>query len=218
MAAAQTSSSAVHTPVMRDEAIAALAPRAGALYVDGTFGAGGYSAALLAAADCRVYALDRDPDAIARGRALAAQSNGRLELIEGRFGDMDRLLAARDVTLVHGVVLDLGVSSPQLDEAARGFSFRHDGPLDMRMDPTRGESAAQWLEHAEEQQIREVIREYGEERFAKQIAAAIVAARQGRPLTRTRELADLVGQAVRTREPGQDPATRTFQEIGRAHV
>ena len=121
------------------------------------------------------------------------------------------------VSEAHGMLFDLGVSSPQLDDAARGFSFRRDGPLDMRMDPAEGISAAQWLASAEEQQIREVIRDYGEERFAKQIAAAIVAARSREPLVRTRQLADLVAKAVRTREPGQDPATRTFQAL-RIHV
>jgi len=118
---------------------------------------------------------------------------------------------------VHGMLFDLGVSSPQLDDPARGFSFRHDGPLDMRMDPEAGMSAAEWLARAEEQEIRGVIADYGEERFAKQIAAAIVAARRGAPIVRTRQLADLVAQAVRTREPGQDPATRTFQAL-RIHV
>ena len=212
MAAAQPSSAAVHTPVMRDEAVAALAPRAGALYVDGTFGAGGYSAALLAAADCRVYAIDRDPAAIARGGDLAARSDGRLALIEGRFGDMDTLLAAHGVTLVHGVVLDLGVSSPQLDEAARGFSFRFDGPLDMRM-AHAGETAAELINRLPEQDLADIIWRFGEERHSRRIARAIVAARAAAPIARTLELAALVRKATPRAADGVDPATRTFQAL-----
>ena len=133
------------------------------------------------------------------------------------FASLSRALDDAGAAAVHGMLFDLGVSSPQLDEPARGFSFRHDGPLDMRMDPTQGMSAADWLAGAEEQQIRGVIHDYGEERFAKQIAAAIVDARRREPIVRTRQLAELVAQAVRTREPGQDPATRTFQAL-RIHV
>jgi 16S rRNA (cytosine1402-N4)-methyltransferase len=155
-------------------------------------------------------ALDRDPQAEQAARAIG---DARFSFTRANFSDLAVLPAGE----VNGMLFDLGVSSPQLDDPARGFSFRHDGPLDMRMDPTRGESAAQFLASAEEEQIREVIRGYGEERFAKQIAAKIVAARRGEPLLRTRQLADLVAAAVPTREPGQDPATRTFQAL-RIHV
>jgi len=138
-------------------------------------------------------------------------------MIHARFSQMQRVLAERGVERVAGVLLDLGVSSPQLEEAARGFSFAREGPLDMRMDPTRGESAAEWLARADEQEIREVVKTYGEERFAQSIAAAIVAARVREPVRSTRQLAEIVGRAVRTREPGQHPATRTFQAL-RIHV
>ena len=203
----------MHLPVLVPEAIQALAIRAGGTYVDGTFGRGGHSRAILERLGPagRLIALDRDPQA-----AQAAQgiSDPRFSFTQARFSELSKVLGERQV---EGLLFDLGVSSPQLDDAARGFSFRADGPLDMRMDPTSGVSAAQWLSQAEEEEIREVIRGYGEERFAKQIAAAIVAARLREPLRGTRQLADLVGQAVRTREPGQDPATRTFQAV-RIHV
>jgi len=155
-------------------------------------------------------ALDRDPQAEQAARAI---DDARFSFTRANFSDLAALPAGE----VNGMLFDLGVSSPQLDDPARGFSFRHDGPLDMRMDPTRGESAAQFLASAEEEQIREVIRGYGEERFAKQIAAKIAAARRREPLLRTRQLADLVAAAIPTREPGQDPATRTFQAL-RIHV
>jgi len=189
----------------------ALRIRAGGTYLDGTFGRGGHSAAILARLGVRgrLLALDQDPEAIA-SHALADR---RLELIHARFSTMTRELAARGVVRVAGVLLDLGVSSPQLDEARRGFSFAKDGPLDMRMDPTRGETAAEWLNRATEEEIREVIGTYGEERFAKQVAAAIVAARGREPFRTTGQLAAVVGGAVRTREPGRHPATRTFQAL-----
>jgi 16S rRNA (cytosine1402-N4)-methyltransferase len=185
------------------------------IYVDGTFGRGGHSAAILARLGVRgrLLAFDQDPAAHA-DRAL---EDPRLELIHGRFSTMTQQLAARGITKVAGVLLDLGVSSPQLDEARRGFSFAHDGPLDMRMDTSRGETAAEWLNRADENDIREVIRTYGEERFAKAVAAAIVDARHREPFRTTRQLAEVVGRAVRTREPGQHPATRTFQAV-RIHV
>src|SRR3989454_7078830 len=145
------------------------------------------------------------------------RSDGRFMFLKHNFGTLSAALDTAGVRSAHGMLFDLGISSPQLDDPARGFSFRADGPLDMRMDPGQGVSAAQWLATAEEQEIRRVIRDYGEERFAKQIAAAIVAARSRGPIVRTRQLADLVGQAVRTREPGQDPATRTFQAL-RIHL
>jgi 16S rRNA (cytosine1402-N4)-methyltransferase len=204
-----------HVPVLVEEALLALAVRPEGTYVDGTFGRGGHSAALLARLGVRgrLFAFDQDPEAIA---ACAIQDR-RLELIHGRFSEMQDALGTRGVTGVDGVLLDLGVSSPQLDDAARGFSFMRDGPLDMRMDPTRGESAAEFLQRAPEEEIREVISTHGEERFAGQVARAIVAARRERPIGRTGELAAIVGGAVRTREPGQHPATRTFQAL-RIHV
>ncbi len=203
------------------EALAALdigggdGARSHGTYVDATFGRGGHSRLILGAlaADGRLIALDRDADAIAAGAAL---QDPRLLLRHARFGELGRVLEEVEqgaVQVADGVLVDLGVSSPQIDEPERGFSFRADGPLDMRMDQTRGMTAAAWLAVAEEEEIREVVERYGEERFAKQIAKAIVAARSGRPLLRTRQLADLVGQAVRTREPGKDPATRTFQAL-----
>jgi 16S rRNA (cytosine1402-N4)-methyltransferase len=203
---------APHVPVLLEEAISALNVREGKTYVDGTFGRGGHSKAILARLGVRgrLLAFDQDPEAHAH-RAL---EDPRLELIHARFSTMKEALAARGIHHVAGVLLDVGVSSPQLEDAARGFSFARDGPLDMRMDTTRGETAAQWLDRADEKEIREVIALYGEERFAKQVAAAIVAAR---PVGTTRQLAALVGRAVRTREPGQHPATRTFQAL-RIHV
>jgi 16S rRNA (cytosine1402-N4)-methyltransferase len=198
--------------VLLEAVLAALAPRDEAAYVDGTFGAGGYSAALLDAARCRVFGIDRDPDAIRRGEALAARHPGRLTLIEGRFGDMDRLAREATPEPIAGVALDLGVSSPQLDRPERGFSFRHDGPLDMRMGQ-HGTSAADLVAGLEEGDLAELIRELGEERFARRVARAIVAARRRAPIRRTGELADVVRGAIPHREPGLDPATRTFQAL-----
>jgi len=204
-----------HVPVLLEEAVAALDVREGKTYVDATFGRGGHSAAILSRIGVRgrLLALDQDPAALSSG----ALEDPRLELIHARFSRMRTVLAERGVQRVAGVLLDLGVSSPQLEEPARGFSFAREGPLDMRMDPTRGESAAEWLARADENEIREVIRNHGEERFAKSIAAAIVEARGREPLRTTRQLAEVVGRAVRTREPGQHPATRTFQAV-RIHV
>jgi len=208
-------SEVAHVPVLLEEAVAALRVRPDGIYVDGTFGRGGHGAAILALLGVRgrLLAFDQDPAAI----AAHAVADRRLELIHGRFSTMTGELAARGVTRVAGVLLDLGVSSPQLDDPHRGFSFAKDGPLDMRMDPTRGESAADWLNRATEEEIREVIVTYGEERFAKQVAGAIVAARGREPLRRTGQLAQVVGGAVRTREPGKHPATRTFQAL-RIHL
>jgi 16S rRNA (cytosine1402-N4)-methyltransferase len=206
---------ASHVPVLLEEAMSALHIREDAIYVDGTFGRGGHSAAILARLGVRgrLLALDQDPAAHAH-RAL---QDPRLELIHARFSTMKSQLAARGIAKVAGVLLDLGVSSPQLDESQRGFSFAKDGPLDMRMDTSRGETAAEWLNRADEEEIREVVREHGEERFAKAVAAAIVDARGREPFRTTRQLAEVVGRAVRTREPGQHPATRTFQAV-RIHV
>ena len=195
--------------------MSALNLREDGIYVDGTFGRGGHSAAILARLGVRgrLLALDQDPAAHA-DRAL---EDPRLELIHARFSTMTRQLAARGIQQVAGVLLDLGVSSPQLDEGGRGFSFAREGPLDMRMDTSRGETAAEWLNRADEEDIREVIRNHGEERFAKAVAAAIVDARRLEPFRTTGQLAAVVGRAVRTREPGQHPATRTFQAV-RIHV
>jgi 16S rRNA (cytosine1402-N4)-methyltransferase len=206
----------LHSPVLREESLQALALRPEGVYLDGTFGRGGHTRALLErlGPHARVIALDRDPQAEAAAREIR---DARFSFVRARFSMLASVLDAQGVALANGMLFDLGMSSPQLDQAARGFSFRADGPLDMRMDPTQGPSAADWLATATETEIREVIRSYGEERFAKQIAAAIVAARRVGRLQSTRQLADLVGQAVRTREPGQDPATRTFQAL-RIHV
>ena len=190
--------------------------RADGTYVDGTFGRGGHSRRILQmmGSGGRLIALDRDPDAIKAGAAI---TDTRFTLLHGWFGELRELLAGAGVKKVDGILLDLGVSSPQLDDAARGFSFRFDAPLDMRMDTSRGLTAAQWLAIADESEIREVIKNHGEERFAKQIAAAIVAARPQGNLGSTRQLAALVAHAVPAREPRQDPATRTFQAL-RIHL
>lgn len=205
-----------HTPVLLQAAVEGLKVRADGVYVDCTFGRGGHSREILERLGKRgrLIALDRDPAAIAAHGGL---DDDRLRLVHRSFSELRGVLDECGVERVDGILLDLGVSSPQLDDGMRGFSFRADAPLDMRMDTSRGITAAAWLAGADEQEIREVIRNYGEERFAKQIAAAIVAARARKPLATTRELAGLVATAVRTREPGQDPATRTFQAL-RIHV
>jgi 16S rRNA (cytosine1402-N4)-methyltransferase len=206
-----------HTTVLLQEAVDALAIRADlgraeGAYVDATFGRGGHSRLILdrLGPRGRLVALDKDPQAVAAATRI---SDARFSVVHASFAELARVLERLGLEGVDGVLLDLGVSSPQLDDAARGFSFRRDGPLDMRMDTSKGQTAAQWLETARESEIREVIRDYGEERFAKQIAAAIVAARQRGPVLSTGQLADIVGAAVRTREKGKDPATRTFQAI-----
>ncbi|WP_374441590.1 16S rRNA (cytosine(1402)-N(4))-methyltransferase RsmH [Stella sp.] len=202
----------MHVPVMLPEVLDALAPRAGGIYVDGTFGAGGYSRAILDAAPCRVWGIDRDPEAVARGRALAERYPGRLDVVEGRFGEMDRLLGERGVAAVDGVTLDLGVSSPQIDTPERGFSFRQDGPLDMRMG-SDGPTAADLVATTEERDMADIIFRYGEERHARRVARAIVAARAEGPITRTSALAEIVRRAVPRSNDGIDPATRTFQAL-----
>ena len=205
-----------HTPVLLKEALAALTVRAGGTYVDGTFGRGGHSRALLSriGAEGRVIALDRDVAAVAAGKEIVDE---RFSIVHAPFSELHEVLENLHVQQVDGVLLDLGMSSAQLDDPQRGFSFRFGGPLDMRMDTSRGETAAQWLAGAAEREIAEVIGRYGEERFAKQIAAAVVAARTRRPIATTQQLAAIVATAVRTREAGQDPATRTFQAL-RIHV
>ncbi len=201
-----------HVSVLLSEAVDALAIRADGLYVDATFGRGGHSRAVLAqlGPQGRLIAFDRDPAAIAAGQAVG---DARLTLVHSAFSALDDELARLGVQVVDGVLLDLGVSSPQLDDAARGMSFRFDAPLDMRMDTSRGQTVAEWLAEASVGQITEVIREYGEERFAHAIAKAIATARAGGAVATTGQLAALVEKAVRTREPGQHPATRTFQAL-----
>ncbi len=206
---------APHIPVMLAEVVAALSPAAGETFVDGTFGAGGYSRAIMSAAGCRVVGIDRDPSAVATGQALATESAGRFEIVEGRFGDMSDLLGARGIDAVDGVVLDIGVSSMQLDQPERGFSFRNDGPLDMRMGAD-GPSAADVVNHGEESDIADILWRYGEERRSRRIARAIVMARAAAPIERTLQLANVVAGCVHA-EPGQHPATRTFQAL-RIHV
>ncbi|TKC90908.1 16S rRNA (cytosine(1402)-N(4))-methyltransferase RsmH [Trinickia terrae] len=209
-----------HRTVLLEEAVNALITRPDGVYVDGTFGRGGHSRAVLARLGeaGRLLAFDKDPQAIATAQEI---EDKRFEIVHESFAALSREVAARGVGRVSGVLLDLGVSSPQIDDPARGFSFRADGPLDMRMDPTRGESAADWLARATQQELTEVIRDYGEERFAVQIAKALVARRAESdrlgPLVTTGELAQIVANAVKTREKGKDPATRTFQAI-RIHV
>lgn len=207
-----TAAASGHVPVLLDPVVDALAPRDDAIYVDGTFGGGGYSAALLRAARCRVFGIDRDPEALRRGAELAARHKGRLTLLEGRLGDMDRLVSDKAPGPIAGIALDLGVSSDQLDSAERGFSFRLDGPLDMRMGQD-GASAADLVADLPEARLAALIREFGEERYARRIARAIAAQRQRQPIRRTGELAEIVRGAVPTREPGLDPATRTFQAL-----
>jgi 16S rRNA (cytosine1402-N4)-methyltransferase len=184
------------------------------VFVDGTFGRGGHSRLLLSrlASDARLLVFDKDPEAIAAARALA-QEDARIEVVHDSFATLPRVLEQRGVQAVNGVMLDLGVSSPQIDDASRGFSFMREGPLDMRMDTSSGITAAQWLAQAGLEEIKEVIAYYGEERFAFQIAKAIIARRESRPLRTTTDLAELVSGVVRTREKGQHPATRTFQAI-----
>ena len=207
-----------HLPVLLRPAVDALAieSRRDGTFVDATFGRGGHSRLILErlGPHGRLIGMDRDPEAIA---AASEMRDPRLTPVHARFGELQATLDALRAGGVDGLLFDLGISSPQLDDARRGFSFRSDGPLDMRMDPTRGQSAFEWLGQADEAEIREVLSGYGEERFAKQIAKAIVAARRRGPVRRTGELAALVAASVRTREPGQDPATRTFQAL-RIHV
>lgn len=207
-----------HVSVLLAETMEALRVRPDGIYLDATFGRGGHSAAILEqlGQSGRLIALDRDPEAIAAGQALAG-ADARLTLAHCPFSELSGALDAAHVSAVDGILFDLGVSSPQLDAPGRGFSFRYDAPLDMRMDPTRGETAAEWLARAEPKEITEVLKNYGDERFAFQISKKIAASRAGRPLATTGELAALIREAVLTREPGQDPATRSFQAI-RIHV
>ena len=201
-----------HQPVLLQRVMAVLEPRDGAVYVDGTFGGGGYSRALLEAARCTVWGIDRDPAVASGAEALAREFPDRLLFIAGRFGDMDRLLAQRGVDRVDGVALDIGVSSMQIDDPRRGFSFHGDGPLDMRMEPA-GPSAADVVNETGERDLAGIIFSLGEERRSRRVARAIVDARRERPITRTGELAAIVRRVVRPAADGLDPATRTFQAL-----
>ncbi len=210
-----------HVPVMLAEVLQMLAPRDGATYLDGTFGGGGYARAILAAARCTLWAIDRDPAAIRRGEALqaelrAAEGTSRLHMVEGGFGDMRALLEERDAPALDGVVLDLGVSSFQIDEGARGFSFRHDGPLDMRMGDT-GPTAADIVNRTAESDLADILYQYGEERLSRRVARAIVAARAEAPILTTFRLAEIIRSVVPGDRSGIDPATRSFQGL-RIHV
>jgi 16S rRNA (cytosine1402-N4)-methyltransferase len=206
-----------HRTVLLHEAVDALVTTPDGTYVDGTFGRGGHSRLLLSrlSARARLIAFDRDPEAVAAAtQGTTRVEDPRFSILHANFAQLREALASMGITTIDGLLLDLGVSSPQIDDPARGFSFRFDAPLDMRMDPTRGESAADFLARADERQLTEVIKDYGEERFARQIAKALVARREsGHPVRTTGDLSQLVARAVRTREAGQDPATRTFQAL-----
>lgn len=200
-----------HIPVMLPEVLGALAPGAG-VYLDGTFGGGGYAAAMLDAAPCTLFAIDRDPEAIARGAVLAARYPGRLHLVQGAFGGLLQLLADRGVTRLDGAVFDLGVSSFQLDDAGRGFSFRAEGPLDMRMG-RQGATAADLVNTLPEAELADTLFQFGEERLSRRIARAIVAARQDAPIATTLQLAGIIRSVVPPDRSGIDPATRSFQAL-----
>lgn len=202
----------VHIPVMLDEVIANLAPRDGGVYLDGTFGGGGYACAIMEHAPCTLWAIDRDPEAIQRGASLVARFPGRLHLLHGQFADMVAMLGDAGVTTLDGVVLDLGVSSFQIDTPARGFSFRSDGPLDMRMGK-QGTSAADLVNFLPEQELADVLYELGEERASRRIAHAIVAARQAAPIDTTGRLAAIIRSVLPPDRSGNDPATRSFQAL-----
>jgi 16S rRNA (cytosine1402-N4)-methyltransferase len=201
-----------HKPVLLREVLEALAPRDGEIMVDGTFGAGGYSRAILDSANCELYGIDRDPTAVATGKKLEAEYDGRFHMVEGCFGDMAKLIPAAGPEQVDGIVLDIGVSSMQLDQADRGFSFREDGPLDMRMSMS-GPTAADFVNTAEEEDIANVIYRYGEERASRKVARKIIEMRAEEPFTTTSQLARAVRSVVRKSKDGIDPATRTFQAL-----
>ena len=212
MIAGEVSADLPHTTVLLNEAVAALAIKPEGTYVDGTFGRGGHSALILKQLNSngRLLALDKDPAAVTTGNTWR---DTRFQMVHSGFAQLANVLRERGIKAVDGILLDLGMSSPQLDDQQRGFSFRFDAPLDMRMDNSSGPTAAQWLATVDEDFLKEVIRDYGEERFAAQIARALVTARQEQPVTTTRRLSEIIAQTVRTREPGKNPATRTFQAI-----
>ena len=213
---------ALHQSVLLDEVVTALSPRDGARYLDATFGNGGYSRAILDAADCQVVAIDRDPDAIMRGADMCAEYEPRFSLVEGCFSDMTGLIAAADskaggleptAARLDGAAFDLGVCSTQLDQAERGFSFRFDGPLDMRMSRS-GESAADVVMHSTEQRLAQILWDYGEEKASRRIAKAIAKARAETPITTTAQLVAIIHAVMPAKRPGQiDPATRSFQAL-----
>ena len=209
-----TTQSFEHITVLLNEAVDALNIRPSGIYVDGTFGRGGHSRLILSRLNeqGRLIVFDKDPAAIAVARELAQQDQ-RVSVFHQGFSHFDAACTELGISQIDGALFDLGISSPQIDDASRGFSFRFDAPLDMRMDTTRGESAAEWLMYADEQEIHEVIKNYGEERFSRQIARAIVAKRIEAPIHTTGQLAEIAAQCVRSREKGQHPATRTFQAI-----
>ncbi len=205
--------SKTHIPVMLSEVLETLAPQKGGLYIDGTFGRGGYTRAILEAGADKVIGIDRDPDAIAAGEKLTKEFEGKLDLRHGPFGDMANLLTQEERNQrVDGIVLDLGVSSPQLDQAARGFSFQEDGPLDMRMS-CEGETAADIVNEMEEKELADLLYKFGDERFSRRIARRIVEKRKEAPITRTKELADIIHQALPPAKDGVHPATRSFQAL-----
>jgi len=201
-----------HIPVMLNEVLSTLAPRDGGVYLDGTFGGGGYARAILEHASCTLWAIDRDPEAIERGASLVARFPGRLHLLHGQFGDMIALLDQARISELDGVVLDLGVSSFQIDDPARGFSFRHDGPLDMRMGK-HGTSAADLVNTLPERALADVLYELGEERASRRIARAIVAARLEAPIETTGRLAEVIRSVLPPDRSGNHPATRSFQAL-----
>ena len=205
--------SGTHIPVMLPDMLTALSPRDGGVYLDGTFGGGGYSGAILSAAQCHVWAIDRDETAIARGADLAARHPGRLHLLHGRFGDMLGLLEQAGVNRLDGVVLDIGVSSFQIDDPARGFSFRAEGPLDMRMGRDGTETAADLVNNLPERDLADVLYRYGEERASRRVAHAIVTARAEAPIETTGRLASIIRSVLPKDKSGIDPATRSFQAL-----
>ena len=210
---AAMSSASTHITVLLDEAVNALNIKSGGTYIDGTFGRGGHSKKILSILDKtgHLFAMDRDLAAIATGKTIA---DARFNIEHRHFSEINQLATQHNLTHVDGILLDLGISSPQIDEGERGFSFRFDAPLDMRMDQTRGKTAAELLATISEQQLGKVIKDYGEERFAKQVARAIIKERDdGRPITSTGQLAKIVASAIPKIEPGQNPATRTFQAL-----
>lgn len=201
-----------HIPVLRDEAVQMLHPRNGGVYLDGTFGGGGYARAILDAAACRLIAIDRDPAAVARAQALAQEYAGRFEICEGRISNLKEMLESRGVASLDGAVFDLGVSSYQIDDPARGFSFRHDGPLDMQMGSS-GNSAAQIVNLCPESELADILYEYGDEKASRKIAKAIVERRRVQKFETTSDLAGVIRSVVRPDKSGIDPATRSFQAL-----
>ena len=201
-----------HVPVLREEVLATLAPRQGGIYLDATFGAGGYTEAILSFEGTKVLALDRDPTAVAAGRDLVHEFKDRLTLEQARFSDLESVMKSRGIAAFDGIVLDIGVSSMQLDEASRGFTFRHDGPLDMRMD-CAGQSAADLVNNADEAELADILYHFGEERMARRIAKAIVAARAQGAIVTTGRLAEIIARTVPGRPSGIHPATRSFQAL-----